>query len=238
MWELCWRGLAAGDRNGGPVRLAILLHQSIVRHGFQETTIFTSYSDWILNDGFDTGPTLKKVVSLHRMGLGIEGSVRASHRFFGRSAGIGPAHRSAPLLLLATGEELSELAMREAQLSHLDPIAGQCSAISLLICEGLLNGLSLSSLHSDIKRRFGNITIQKEHINRSGYAPDVLAAAWYFLRRANSFSEALQPALEFAGKNNYCPVLVGLWSACRFGVVPDQWIQHSACPSSSTDVSW
>ena len=30
VWNLLWKGLAAGDRNGGPVRLATLLKQSFV----------------------------------------------------------------------------------------------------------------------------------------------------------------------------------------------------------------
>ena len=129
--------MAAGDRNGGPVRLATLLHQS-TRAGFEEETVFKAYSDWVFGDGFDTGPTLEQVVKLQRMDLSIANAVKRNHLSVGRTAGIGPAHRSAGLLGLANGEELIALAQREALLTHLDPIAGQCSALSLMICELLL----------------------------------------------------------------------------------------------------
>ena len=214
-WELCWRGLAAGDRNGGPVRLATLLYQSS-HNGFDEELAFKAYADWVLGDGFDTGPTLQQVVGLHRLGLSISDAVRANHRSVGDSAGIAPAHRSAALLMRAQGEELIDLALREAQLSHWDPVAGQCSAASLMLCEGLLNASSMSALHNKIEKRFVGLQLQGKNLSSGGYAPDVLAAAWHFTSRSESFDQALEPALKFAGTDNYCPVLVGLWAASRW----------------------
>ena len=116
-WNLWWKGLAAGDRNGGPVRLATLLHQS-TQSGFDEHRSFQHYAQWIQEEGFDTGPTLRQVVELTRLGLPLTAAVRATHRSHNGSAGIGPAHRSIALLRLATGAELIDLAMREARLSH------------------------------------------------------------------------------------------------------------------------
>ena len=41
LWELLWKGLAAGDRNGGPIRLATLLHQSLEEQQyFDEKKVF------------------------------------------------------------------------------------------------------------------------------------------------------------------------------------------------------
>ena len=54
----------------------------------------------VLLDGFqvrglaDTGPTLRQVVELARLGLPLTAAVRATHRSHNGSAGIGPAHRS------------------------------------------------------------------------------------------------------------------------------------------------
>ena len=75
-WELLWKGLAAGDRNGGPVRLATLLHQNVQKQdGFCTEKIFQTYSDWFFRDGFDTGPTMMNVMFLVKEGRSIEDAV-------------------------------------------------------------------------------------------------------------------------------------------------------------------
>ena len=98
-WSLLWKGLAAGDRNGGPVRLATLLQQSLAQ-GFNEERVFARYADWVQNGGFDTGPTLYHVIEGVDCGLSISESVWRYHQHSSGSAGIGPAHRSAELLVL------------------------------------------------------------------------------------------------------------------------------------------
>ena len=234
-WNLWWKGLAAGDRNGGPVRLATLLHQS-TQSGFDEQRSFQHYAQWVQAEGFDSGPTLRQVVDLTRLGLPLTAAVRATHRSHNGSAGIGPAHRSIALLRLATGADLIELAIREAQLSHFDPIAGSCSAASLIICQMLGENVRLNEIKATVEQLFPDLNLTPEQLSAGGFAPAVLAAAWKFLSNANHFDDALGPALQFAGPANYCPVLVGLWAACRFGNVPESWLDHKMCPSAPDSV--
>ena len=46
---------------------------------------------------------------------------------------------------------------------------------------------------------------------------DTSGLALYFLDRSQSFAEALERSLEFAGPANYCPVLVGAMGGARWG---------------------
>ena len=40
-WELRWKGLAVGDRNGGPIRLATVLYRSLKKEQrFDEEYVF------------------------------------------------------------------------------------------------------------------------------------------------------------------------------------------------------
>ena len=55
-------------------------------------------------------------------------------------------------------------------------------------------------------------------LNRDGFAPDVLAAAVYFVESNTAFDAALDGSLEFAGPDNYCPVLVGSIGGAKWGV--------------------
>ena len=162
--------------------------------------------------------------------------MRATHRNHNGSAGIGPAHRSVALLQLGTGKELIDLAMRESRLSHFDPIAGSCSAASLIICQMLGESSSLDEIKARIEELFPVLNLTPTGLSAGGFAPAVLAAAWNFLSSADTFDDALGPALQFAGTANYCPVLVGLWAACRFGTVPEYWLDHKMCPPAPDSV--
>merc|ERR1712139_391529 len=54
-----------------------------------------------------------------------------------------------------------------------------------------------------------------------GFCPDVLTAAAHFIAigvASSSFDAALSPSLEFAGPDNYCPVLAGALGGALFGV--------------------
>ena len=239
LWNLLWKGLAAGDRNGGPVRLATLLKQSLFhKEDFDEQHVFDSYVNWFWNGGFDMGPTMSNVMFFTEEGLSIEEAVCKNHQNTPRgTAGIGPAHRSAPLLLFAKDEELVDFAMREAKLTHFDALAGRTSAASLLICQYLLHGLSLEDIVHKINERFGKeFLLGSEDLDNGGYAPKVIEAAWYFLYHTKCFEEALQKSLEFAGNANYCPILVGLWGACLYKEVPQNCLKHPLCPPNSNSV--
>ena len=51
-------GLAAGDRNGGPIRMAVRLAESLSeRWRFDPDDILTRYLAWWRDGAFDTGPT-------------------------------------------------------------------------------------------------------------------------------------------------------------------------------------
>lgn len=239
VWNLLWKGLAAGDRNGGPVRLATLLKQSLFHKGeFDEEHVFDSYAHWFWNGGFDTGPTMSNVMFFTEEGLSVEEAVSNNHQHAPRgTAGIGPAHRSAPLLLFAKDEEIVELAKREAKLTHFDPLAGRASAISLLICQYLLQNISFKNIEYNIKDVFGReFLLGNEDLDTSGYAPRVIEASWYFLCHTINFEEALNASLKFAGNANYCPVLVGLWAACLYKEVPQNCLKHPLCPPNSNSI--
>jgi ADP-ribosylglycohydrolase len=50
-------GLAAGDKIGGPIRMAVRLAESLLDcNGFNSTDILNRYLDWWREGAFDTGP--------------------------------------------------------------------------------------------------------------------------------------------------------------------------------------
>ena len=91
-------GLAAGDRNGGPVRMALRLAESLTeRRGLDPDDILTRYLDWWQHGAFDTGPTTAAVLSLIARGMEpMEAARRAHEQAGGLTAGCNPAHRLRP----------------------------------------------------------------------------------------------------------------------------------------------
>ena len=223
----CLLGLAAGDRNGGPVRMALRLSRSLTERAcFDAEDISQCYLDWWRNDAFDTGPTFASVYTRVDKGMPVAEAVLESHEeCHGETAGCNPAHRCPPLALagfLSDGQLESAL-IAEAQLSHLHQLAGEGSAFVGLLCRNLIQGESfIKALELAGRNRANAIkrsaaAFDQDSLKAGGYTPEAIAAGLYFVKTSSSFSEALQKALAFAGPANYCPVITGAVAGARWG---------------------
>ncbi|MCB2141090.1 ADP-ribosylglycohydrolase family protein, partial [bacterium] len=65
-------------------------------------------------------------------------------------------------------------------------------------------------------------------LKNGGFAPDVLAAAVFFVNKGKNFVESLNEAITFAGPENYCPVVVGAVGGARWGAasIPRSTLSH------------
>ena len=137
-------GLAAGDRNGGPIRMAVRLAESLVGFGgFDLDDIAARYMDWWRDGAFDTGPTAAQVFALVESGLLFPAAALQVHQEAdGLTAGCNPAHRSAPLAALPNldPQQVAEHARSEAALTHRHPLAGDTAAAVVPICGELVRG--------------------------------------------------------------------------------------------------
>ncbi len=220
-------GLAAGDRNGGPIRMAVRLAESLAERGHVDVEdIGQRYLDWWRAGAFDTGPTAARVLSLVDDGLSFEDASQQVHIEMGQqTAGCNPAHRSSPLAMLPDldTQALADDAQQEATLTHRHTLSGDVAAAVVVACSQLVRGipwedaLATASLRRQPETRAAIEHWTTESLSSGGFAPDVLAAAIHFLSINDSFDEALTASLEFAGPANYCPVLVGSIGGARWG---------------------
>lgn len=220
-------GLAAGDRIGGPVRMALRVAESLRDcRGFDVADIGMRYLAWWHEGAFDTGPTVARVLSLVASGIPYEqASVRVDEEVSGMTAGCNPAHRIAPLAMCASldDSQLGLAAMTEARLTHRHRLAGDVAAAVACLCRQLIRGarwsvaLTVAAEGRSLETRRTLELRPPEELSRNGFALDVLAAAIYFLDTSASFAEALVRSLDFAGPPNYCPVLVGSIGGARWG---------------------
>jgi ADP-ribosylglycohydrolase len=221
-------GLAAGDKNGGPIRMAMHVAESLRDWGrFDPADILRRYLNWWKAGAFDTGPVSDRALELITTGMPVpEATAQVHHEFGGKTAGCNPAHRSAPLSMLAAiaDEDLAASTMAEAQLTHHDPLAGEVAAAVNRLCRMLIRGVPWD----DALRPFARFIDQEGPGNNGGFAPDVLRAAVYFVGTSADFAEALERSLAFAGPANYCPVLVGTIAGARWGAsaIPPTALAH------------
>lgn len=221
-------GLAAGDRNGGPLQMAIRVAASLIaRRGVDIEDIAARYLDWWRAGAFDTGPTAARVLALvDAAGMPFCKAAERVHRETrGYTAGCNPAHRSAPMAMLrnAGTDQLARLAREEAALTHAHPLSGDVAAAVVVLCSELVRGRSWDDAvasasagrlpETQAAMRSRNV----ESLNDGGFAPDVLAAALYFVGTGDSFENSLVASLRFAGPANYCPVLVGSIGGAKWG---------------------
>ena len=210
-------GLAAGDRIGGPIRMAVRLAESLLDcGGFNPSDILERYLAWWREGAFDTGPVSDRALALLAAGMPVQEATAQVHREFGgKTAGCNPAHRSPPLSMLAAiaDEDLAACAMAEARLTHHDPVAGEIAAAVNKLCRSLIRGSAGTCACGSA----GGFAGQEGPGNNGGFAPDVLRAALHFVGTSACFAEALERSLAFAGPANYCPVLVGRNRRCPLG---------------------
>src|ERR1700722_4082776 len=137
-------GLAAGDKIGGPIRMAVRLAESLVAcGGFNPSDILERYLAWWREGAFDTGPVSDRAFTLLVAGMPVQQATAQVHREFGgKTAGCDPAPRSPPLSMLAAiaDEDLVACAMSEARLTHYDPLAGEVAAAVNKMCRSLIRG--------------------------------------------------------------------------------------------------
>ena len=220
-------GLAAGDRIGGPARMALRVAESLrERGGVDVSDIGERYLAWWHEGAFDTGPTTGRVLSLVATGATFErAAIRVDARAGGMTAGCNPAHRSAPLAMCASiaDADIGRSAVAEARLTHRHPLAGDVAAAVACLCRALIRGapwslaISLAAQGRSAETRRALELPPSNALSRSGFAPEALGAAVYFVGASSSFASALAQSIDFAGAANYCPVLVGSIGGARWG---------------------
>lgn len=223
-------GQAIGDRIGGPIRMALMLGESLIsRSGLDTQHIAAQYLDWYNTDAFDTGPIWHQVFDRVNAGSTPEEAARSVHESSGgMTAGTNPSHRATALgcASVIPDAELADMARLEARLTHWHPEAGEAAAATAVIIRSQLRGASLAeAVRSAAYITSGEVTERLKNPSapqRSGYAPLTLEAAIYFTAHASSFEDAMRSALLFAGPPNYCPVLVGAFAAAEYGYTPLQ----------------
>ncbi len=228
-------GLAAGDRNGGPIRMASFVAKTLLsRSAFDPDDLFNRYLDWWHTDAFDTGEVFTRVFHYLEQGIDrVEAARRTDDDLGGLTGGCNPAHRASVLAAAGflTDTEVADFAREEARLTHYSPIAGEVSAAVAELCRRLIRGfdwgVALGRI-PPVALPGGRLGFPRNELSRGGFAPQVFAAAVHFLDRAESFEKALESSLEFAGPANYCPVLVGSIGGARWGAdkIPAGQLNH------------
>ncbi len=170
---------------------------------------------------------------------GIEAVKRVHNESGGMTAGCNPAHRCAPLAMASflPDGELAGCALREARLTHQHPLAGDVAAAVVVVCRALINGKPWGDALALARTGRLSQTIQAldddntSPLSPGGFAPEVLRAAIHFVAHHDSFADALNASLTFAGPANYCPVLVGAVAGARWGAAAISSEMPSDCNS-------
>ena len=206
--------------------MALHVAESLVaERGFRRADILRRYVAWWETEGFDAGRVAALVFDAILCGEPTEDVASRVHRqLFGMTGGCNPAHRASPLAMCAAIADcdLRNAAIQEARLTHLHPTAGEVSATVVEMCRYLICGADWQTAV-----RSGGATIT-DSIKPTGYAPDVLGAALFFVSDSRDFEESLSRAVRFAGPENFCPVLVGALAGARWGAaaIHESMIQH------------
>lgn len=225
-------GLAAGDRNGGPLQMAVRVCESLIEvDDIDVFDILDRYLEWYRAGAFDTGPVAARVFELIERGMAYDDAALRTHREFNQqTAGCNPAHRGSVLAMFRPvscrdypDEWFASGAKKEAGMTHCHDLAGDVSAATVVLCRHLILGdswpdaLRFAAEGRMKETQLAVLPSEFEDLDAGGYSPEVLKAAISFLQFNDSFESALLKSLRFAGDANYCPVLVGAIGGARWG---------------------
>lgn len=180
-------------------------------------------------------------------------SMKLDQRLRGLTAGVNAAHRVSPLALawFMNERELIEAARQESRLTHWSLLSQDTCVIVVVLCRHLLNGIDIDDAIQNILSRQdelcpltpvimiklkeglkGNrnhpIALERNPTTTGGFCPEVLKAAIHFVSTTDSFEDALELSIGFAGPSNYCPVLVGAIAGAMYGAskIPNEAVSH------------
>lgn len=149
-------GLAAGDRNGGPVQMALALAETLATRGqYDPSAGFRKYHEWWAGgkgpDAWDTGPTTNQQLrnmTAHGRAFTLAELESISQKLDaalqGKSAGANAVHRVPPLALAGVvpdGATLSQAARQESRLTHWSALSQHSCAVVCFICRELVRGV-------------------------------------------------------------------------------------------------
>jgi len=238
-------GLLAGDKIGGPSRMALELADSLLEKGrFDPEDVAARYKSWFDKEGFDTGEVAALV--FRRMDVeSNQNAVRDVHeQLNGRTAGCNPVHRCLSLALVpflgpidSPAPVISVHGDQEAFLTHRHPLAAEASCAYLAVIYQLVRSLPWDGEHGLFHRaalmrdpliQEALLAPDQRPLSKGGFAPEVLRAGIYFFKAADSFQAALDSSCAFAGPDNYCPVLVGALAGTKWGgeSIPPAHLSH------------
>lgn len=151
----------------------------------------------------------------------------------GHTAGCGPSQRSFPLALYCgiDDDDLFDLTVGEAKLTHWHPMAGQVAGVVNLIIRALLRGKSFDDAISSAFLAPG-LSADLLNVGRcyhrwptmsgtvqAGLSPAVLGASLFYLTNTRDAVAAIK--LSQAKDKHYCAPLVGILAGARWGIVAD-----------------
>jgi ADP-ribosyl-[dinitrogen reductase] hydrolase len=232
-------GLAAGDKNLGPIEMSLMVAESLIaKQEYDLADITDRWLGWWRRDAWDMGRVFDDVMQLIDCGVEPAAAAADVHASLeGMTAGCNGAHR-VPVLAASpviTAGFLDEAARTLTARTHHHVLAQDAAVATARLCRNLINGQSmdvaLSSISEGLDQKIqASVENSRSGVaGRSGYSPDTLQSALYFVTTRDDFDSALSDALEFAGPPNYCPVLVGAIAGARWGsgAIAPKHFQHS-----------
>jgi hypothetical protein len=156
-------GLCAGDRNGGPQRMAMRVVEGMMQHAttlsskglpicqFDRSLVVARYRSWFVGDApepqraYDTGNVFASVFSAYTAAarrmpeIDIDAIVQVVPEA-AQSAGVNPAHRNSVLAAVVwlNEDQLMEAVEAETKITHLHPQASATAVATALICRSLI----------------------------------------------------------------------------------------------------
>lgn len=214
-----WHTLAGQPTDDS--ELALALTRRLLKDGhFDPQKVRGAYQGWLESKPFDCGNTV---------GMGIMGAVNME------SQANGSLMRCSPLGLAFGPEQLDEIAVQESELTHPNPLCGECCRIFTKSISRAIQGmaraqvleLALGEAQGEVRLWLETATTAppKEYQKYMGWVKIAFSNAFYHLAQGTPLEQAVIATVRAGGDTDTNAAITGalLGAFQGFDAVPASW---------------
>ncbi|MDG6257064.1 MAG: ADP-ribosylglycohydrolase family protein [Methanomicrobiaceae archaeon] len=240
-------GIRAGHFTDDTLQALAIAESLVLCAGFSADDILRRFVGDFERSPHFYGPTSSAVFTLIRKGASPREAAQQVYDALGGGRSNGSVMRGAPIGVYYPPRTVREVSIACARLTHLHPVAAECSAFVNRMVSGLCRGEERSRAHASALRackgdEVGEVLADPHRFSLSP-SLDALEAthcAVSVFLASSSFEDAVVGAVNLGGDADTIGAICGALAGAEYGIggIPSRWLTGLHRADALLDLSW
>jgi ADP-ribosyl-[dinitrogen reductase] hydrolase len=240
-------GIKAGHFTDDTLQAMAIAESLVFCDGFSPEDILRRFLEDFARSPQFYGPTSSAVFGLLGAGAPPREAARRVYEVSGGGRSNGGVMRGAPIGVFYPPGAVRAVSIECARLTHLDPVAVECSAFVNRMVSGLARGEDRSRAHARALRACMNDEVGgvladplRYPLSPSLDALEATHCAVSVFLSSSSFKDAVVGAINLGGDADTIGAICGALAGARYGLgaIPSDWLAGLSRAETLLDLSW